>query len=105
MPRNTISSDSIKAFQRRNSAEQVATSLDFLTKDVPSTSPKPQPKPSKLKPVTNTENEQISDSALLHSTSSAACNADMVKTCQNVPVLHSPTVFEQFTMHSKESTV
>ena len=108
MPRNTTSSDLNKVFQRRNSTEQVAISSDLHTKNVQATfPPKPIPKPRKLKPVTNTENKEISCSA--STDNSTAGNMDMLNTCQNVseknfPVPHIPQSLEQFAMHSEEST-
>ena len=109
MPRNTTS-DSNKMFQGRNSTERVAISPELLTTNIQATfPPKPIPKPRKLKPVTNTANEQISCSASLDSTSSAAGNMDIVKASRNVseeniPVRHIPQSLEQFAMHSEEST-
>ena len=95
-------------FQRRNSTEQVAISPDLLTKNVQATyPPKPIPKPRKLKPVSNTENKEISCLASPDSTSSAAGNMGIVNACQNVseknfPVPHISQSLEQF-MHSEES--
>ena len=108
MPRNTTSSDSNKVPQMRNSAEHILS--DPLTKDVPSTVfHKLKPQPGKLRPVTNTENEEISCSVSPESTSSAASNTEKVNTCQNVseenlPVPHIPPASEQFVMQSEEST-
>ena len=108
MPRNTTSSDSNKMSQKRDSAEHI--SPDPLTKDVPSTVPyKPKPQPGKLRPINNTENQEISCSVLPGSTNSAAGKTDKVNTCQNnfeenLPVPHILPVSEQFYMHSEEST-
>ena len=92
--------------QKRNSVKHI--SPDPLTKDVPSNVPrKPQPKPRKLKPATNTQNEQISCPALLDSTSSAAGNIHIANTHQNVskgnlPAPHIPLLLQQVPMHSEE---
>ena len=108
MPRNTTSSDSNKVSQKRNSAGHI--SPDSLAKDVPSTTPhKPKSKRRKLKPATNTGNEQMSCSALPDTTSRTAGNMDTMNTCQNasdnnLPVPHGPPVLEQLVVHSEEST-
>ena len=109
MPRNTTSSsNSSKVSQERNSAEHI--SPDPLTKDVPSTViHKPKPQLGKLRPVINTENEEISCSVSPEGTSSAAGNTDKVNTCrdfseENLPISHIPPAMEQFAMHSEEST-
>ena len=106
MPRNMSSSDSKEVSQRRNSAGQI--SPGSLAKDVPSATPhKPKPKPRKLKPATNTGNEQMSCSALPDTTSSTAGNMDTLNPNQNIsnlPVPHGPPVLEQLVLHSEEST-
>ena len=108
MLRNTTSSDSSKMSQKRDSAEHI--SPDPLTKDVPSTVPyKLKPQPEKLRPINNTENQEISCSVLPGSTNSAAGKNDKVNTCQNnseenLPVHHIPPASEQFYMRSEEST-
>ena len=106
MPRNMSSSDSNKVSQKRNSAGHI--SPGSLAKDVPSTTPhKPKPKPRKLKPATNTGNEQMSFSALPDTTSSTAGNMDTMNPSQNIsnlPVPHGPPVLEQFLLCSGQST-
>ena len=108
MPRNTTSSASNKISRKRDSAEHI--SPDPLTKDVPSTVPyKLKPQPEKLKPINNTENQEISCSVLPGSTNSTAGKNDKVDTGQNnseenLPVPHIPPASEQFYMHSEEST-
>ena len=108
MPRNTTSSDSSKMSQKRDSAEHI--SPDPLTKDVPSTVPhKLKPQPEKLRPINNTENQEISCSVTPGSTDSTAGKNDKENTCQNnseenLPVPHIPPASEQFYMHSEEST-
>ena len=109
MPKNTTSSsNSSKVSQKRNSAEHI--SPDPLTKDMPSTvTHKPKPQLEKLRPVINTENEEISYSVSPESTSSAAGNTDKVNTCrdfseENLPIPHIPPAMEQFGMYSEEST-
>ena len=108
MPRNTTSSDCNKVSQKRNSAEHI--SVDPLTKDVLSTVIyKLKPQQGKLRPVTNTENEEISCSVSPESTSSAVGNTDKQNTCQNIsqenlPTPHIPPASEQLVMHSEEST-
>ena len=111
MPRHMSPLDSNKVLQSRNSLEQEANSPDPLTKNTPSTvPPKPQPKPRKLKPATNIDNEQmISCLASLDTTSSAVGNIGAMSSCQNVseknlPGPHIPPASEQFVMHSEEST-
>ena len=103
--------NSNEVLQNRNSAEQEANSPDPPTKNTPLTvPPKPQPKPRKLKPATNIDNEHIlSCSASPDGTSSAVGNVGTVSSCQNVsernlPVPHIPPAMEQFAMHSEEST-
>ena len=106
MPRNTSSSDSNKVSQGRNLAEYILPGT--VANDVPSTTPhKPKPKPRKLKPATNTGNEQMSCSALPDTTSSTAGNMDTINPSQNIsnlPVPHGPPVLEQFVLYSEEST-
>ena len=97
-------------YQDRNLGEQTTVSPDSLTKDEPKTvTSKPQPKPRKLKPVTNTDNEQIKCLTSPDSTSIAAGNMSRVSISQNVsekdlPVPHSPPVLEQLSMHTEHST-
>ena len=109
MPRNTTSSsNSSKVSQKRNSAEHI--SPEPPTKDLPSTViHKPKPQSGKLRPVINTENEEISCSVSPESTSTGAGNKDKVNTCrdfseENLPIPHIPPAMEQFAMHSEEST-
>ena len=108
MPRNTTSSDSNKVSQKRNSVEQI--SPGSLAKDVPSVTPhKPKPKRRKLKPATNTGNEQMSCSALPDTTSTTAGNMDTINPSENasennLPVPHGPPVLEQFLLCSEQST-
>ena len=106
MPRITSSSDSNEVPQKINSAGHI--SPGSLAKDVPSTTPhKPKPKRRKLKPATNTGNEQINCSALPDTTSSTAGNMDTLNPNQNIsnlPVPHCPPVLEQLVLHSEEST-
>ena len=108
MSRNTTSLDSNKMSQKRNSAEHI--SQDPLTKDVPSTVIyKLKPQQGKLRPVTNTENEEASCSVSPESTSTAVGNTDKQNTCQNIskenlPIPHIPPASEQYVMHSGEST-
>ena len=108
MSRNTTSLDSNKVSQKRNSAEHI--SEDPLTKDVPSTVIyKLKPQQGKLRPVTNTENEEASCSVSPESTSSVVGNTDKQNTYQNIskenlPIPHIPPASEQFVMHSEEST-
>ena len=108
MPTNTTCSDSSKLSQNRNSAEHI--SLNPLTKDVQSTAPpkpKLKPKPKKLRPIANTENNKMGCSVSPGSISSAAGDMDKVGICQNVseknlPGLHIPPAMEQFAMHNEE---
>ena len=108
MPRITSSSDSKEVSQKQNSAGHISSGS--LAKDVPSTTHcKPKPKPRKLKPATNTGNEQISCSALPDTTSSTAGNMDTINPSENasennLPVPHSPPVLEQFLLYSEQST-
>ena len=115
MPKSTNSLDSNKVSQKRNSTEHI--SPDSLTKDAPSgcittttiIPHKPQPKPNKLRPITNTENQEISYSVLSDSTSRTAGNTDKVNTCQSIPedslpIPHTPLASEQFAIHDEEST-
>ena len=96
MPRITSSSDSKEVSQKQNSAGHI--SPGSLAKDVPSaTTHTPKPKRRKLKPATNTGNEQMSCSALSDTTSSTASE-------NNLPVPHSPPVLEQFLLYSEQST-
>ena len=92
--------------QKRTSVKHI--SPDLLTKDVPSNVPrKPQPKPRKFKPATNTQNEQISCPVLLDSTSSSAGNMEIANNNQNVskenlPAPHIPLLLQQVPMHREE---
>ena len=110
MPRNTCSPDKNKVYPKVNLTEQANISPDSLTDDEPSAiTPKPQPKPRRLKPVTVTDNEQITCLTSPDSTTSAAGNMGRVSTTQNVsekdlPVPHSPPVLEQLSMHTEHST-
>ena len=88
VPRNTTSSDSNKVSQKRNSAEH--NSPDPFTRDVPSIVPsKPEPKPSNLKPITNTQNKETDCS---------------VSQDSNNPAPHISPASVQPIMHSEEST-
>ena len=110
LPRHTGSSDTYKVYQSRKSTEEIPYPPDILTKDESSTFPvKPKPKPRRLKPITNTDNEQTKCSTSPDSTSSAASNMSRVSTTQNVSekdlsVPHSPPVLEQLSMHTEHST-
>ena len=93
-----------------NLTEQTNISPDFVTDDEPSAiTPKPQPKPRRLKPVTDTDNEQIKCLTSPDSTGSAAGSMHRVSISQNasekhLPVSHSPPALEQLSMHSEHST-
>ena len=106
--RNTTSSDSNKVSQNRNSAEH--NSPDPFTKYVPSIVPsKPEPKPSNLKPITNTQNKETDCSVSQDSTENTSSNMDKMNTCQNVPKENFPTphispASVQFAMYSEQST-
>ena len=106
--RITASSDSNKVSQKRNSAEH--NSPDPFTKDVQSIVPsKPEPKPSNLKPIANTQNKETDGVVSQDSTENTSSNMDKIKTCQNVPkenfpVPHISPASVQFAMHSEEST-
>ena len=108
MSRNTTFSDSNQVSQKKNSAEHI--SPDPLTKDVPSTIPsKPEPKPSNLKSITNTQNKEADYSVSPDSTENAYGNNDMMNTCPNVskenfPAPHILPALVQFTMQSEKST-
>ena len=106
MPRNTSSSDSKQVSEKINSEGHI--SPGSFAKDVPSSTPhKPKPKPRKLKPATNTGNEQMSCSALPDTTSSTAGNMDTINPSQNIsnlPVPHGHPVLEQFLLCSEQST-
>ena len=105
VPRNTTSSDSNKVSQNRQSAEHIL--LNPLTKDLPSS--KPEPKPSNLKPITNTQNKETDRSVSPDSNRNASGDMDHMNTCQNVsmenfPAPNIPPASVQFAMHSEEST-
>ena len=108
MSRNTTFSDSNEVSQKKNSAEHILP--DPLTKDVPSTIPsKPEPKPSNLKSITNTQNKEADYSVSPDSTENAYGNKDIMNTCPNVskenfPAPHILPALVQFTMQSEKST-
>ena len=107
MPRNTTA-DSSKVSQKGDSVEHI--SPDSLTKDVPLSVPsKPEPKPSNLNPITNTQNKETDCSVSPDGTGNASGNKDNMNTYQNIseenfPAPHILPASVQFDKHSKEST-